>query len=424
MELKELAIKAVDYIKDRWELPSKGLLAGGALANTIWAMKSGKEPLINDVDVFVFVGHLDMIDPNDRESLFRYTEKEVEYYDDYNGYREHPYDKKFYAIKESTREGMVNTITYDASDESAMLILESFDLSCTAVGYDLMTGEFHWTEDFEDFVETGRIRVSNIGTPSHTAIRLAKKSKDLGVEMDQFELRLLMHAIEHGFVDTVKKYFKEKRKQDYDDVKDLLVEHLHIHRVPAVEDIIKKNHGLDEKIYGLRRHVNNEPVEIVDAAAFDEILSVDNSVFKDGNVFRLITGKDFLNYMRNVHGDEVKMRLFEGLCPLFGTKNYFDTTLDESDVKMLSVLSSVSPMVTKSLKGQTLSQQIAAVKRTFSAFEDKTVALALLESGRVVEPWMDESDTLLMELSVRRDIFGRIESRVSTIGELLGRDTV
>ena len=424
MELKELAIKAVDYIKDRWELPSKGLLAGGALANTIWAMKCGKEPLINDVDVFVFVGHLDMIDPNDRESLFRYTEKEVEYYDDYNGYREHPYDKKFYAIKESTREGMVNTITYDASDESAMLILESFDLSCTAVGYDLMTEEFHWTDDFEDFIETGRIRVSNIGTPSHTAIRLAKKSKDLGVEMDQFELRLLMHAIEHVFVDTVKKYFKEKRKQDYDDVKDLLVEHLHIHRVPAVEDIIKKNHGLDEKIYGLRRHVNNEPVEIVDAAAFDEILSVDNSVFKDGNVFRLITGKDFLNYMRNVHGDEVKMRLFEGLCPLFGTKNYFDTTLDESDVKMLSVLSSVSPMVTKSLKGQTLSQQIAAVKRTFSAFEDKTVALALLESGRVVEPWMDESDTLLMELSVRRDIFGRIESRVSTIGELLGRDTV
>lgn len=424
MELKELAIKAVDYIKSRWELPSKGLLAGGALANTIWALKRGAKPLINDVDVFVFVGHLDMIDPNDRESLFRYTEKEVEYYDDYNGYREHPYDKKFYAIKESTREGMVNTITYDASDESAMLILESFDLSCTAVGYDLMTDEFHWTEDFEDFIETGRIRVSNIGTPSHTAIRLAKKSKDLGVEMDQFELKLLMHAIEHGFVDTVKKYFKEKRKQDYDDVKDLLVEHLHIHRVPAVEDIIKKNHGLDEKIYGLRRNVSNEPVEIVDAAAFDEILSVDNSVFKDGNVFRLITGKDFLNYMRNVYGDEVKMNLFRGLYPLFGTKNYFDTTLDESDVKMLSVLSSVSPMVTKSLKGLTLSQQIAAVKRTFAAFEDKTVALALLESGRVVEPWMDESDTLLMELSVRRDIFGRIESRVSTIGELLGTDTV
>jgi len=401
MELIELAVKAVDYIKRRWELPNEGLLAGGALANTIWAMKSGKEPLINDVDVFVFVGHLDMIDPNDRETLFRYTEKEVEYYDDYNGYREHPYDKKFYAIKESTRDGMVNTITYDASDESAMLILESFDLSCTAVGYDLMTGEYHWTDDFEDFIENGRIRVSNIGTPSHTAIRLAKKSKDLGVEMDQFELKLLMHAIEFGFADTVKKYFKEKRKQDYDDVKDLLIEHLHIHRVPAVEDIIKKNHGLDEKIYGLRRHVQTEPFDVEEiknhAESFEDIISQDTSVFKDGNVFRLITGKDFLNYMRNVHGDEVKM---------------------------LSVLSSVSPMVTKSLKGLTLSQQIAAVRKTFAAFEDKTVALALLESGRVVESWMDESDTLLMELSVRRDIFGRIESRVSTIGELLGRDTI
>lgn len=424
MELKRLAEEAIDYIKSRWSLPEYGLLAGGSLANTIWAIKNGTEPLVNDIDVFVYVNKLDFIDPNDRETLFRYTEKEVEYYDDYNGYREHPYDKKFYAIKESKRDGMVNTITYDASDKSAMFLLESFDLSCTGVGYDIETGEFYWTEDFEDFVNTGNIKVSNIGTPSHTAIRLAKKSKDLGVEMDQFELKLLIHAIEYGFSDTVKKYFKEKRKQDYDNVKDLLIEHLRIFRVPEVEDMIKIKHGSDEKIYGLRRY-QNKPIDIDEMGiSFDEIISQDNSVLKDNNVFRILTGKDFLNYMRNVYGDKDKMRLFEGLYPLFGSRNYFDSKYDEKDVKMLSVLSSVSPMITKSLKGLTLSEQINSVKRTFDAFEDKTVALALLESGKIVETWMDESDTLLMELSVRKEIFGRIENRVSTINELLNKDLV
>lgn len=429
MELLALAQKAVEYIRERWPLPGHGLLAGGSLANTIWALKNGTEPLINDVDVFVYEGHLDMLDTENRETLFRYTEKEVEFYDDYNGYREHPYDKRFYAIKDSKRDGMVNTITYDASDDTAMLILESFDLSCTGVGYDLSTQEFYWTEDFVDFVETGRIRVSNIGTPSHTAIRLAKKSKDLGVEMDHFELRLLMHAIEYGFADTVKKYFKEKRKEDYDEVKDLLAEHLLIYRVPAVEDIIKVRHGQDERIYGLRRRdVDNEPLDIDELInevdTFEHFVTRDGSVFKDENVFRLHTGKDFLNYMRNVHGDERKMLLFSGLSPLFGTKDYFDAVCEDEDVRFLSVLSSVAPMVTKSLKGMTLSQQISAVRRTFAAFDDKVVALAILESGKVVEPWMDESDMLLMELSVRKEIFGRIESRVSGINELLGQDIV
>lgn len=418
MEIDKLSREAINYIRNRWNLPERGILAGGALANTMWAIKNGTEPLINDIDIFVYDGHLDFIDPTDRETLFRYSEKEVEFYEDYNGYREHPYDKKFYTIKDSTRDGMINTITYDASDESVMLILESFDLSCTGVGYDLETEEFYWTDDFENFIRTGKIKISNIGTPAHTAIRLAKKSKQLGVDMDMFELNLLIHTIEHNFLDTVKKYFKDKRKQDYDDVKDLLIDHLHIYRVLEIEDMIKIRHGVEEKIYGLRRKVNNEPVEIDDVATFVDILSVDNSVFKDSNVFRTITGKDFLNYMRNVHGDKVKMQLFEGLYTLFGTKNYFDT-LDYTGAKMLSVLSSVSPMVIKSLKGMTLSEQISVVRRTFSAFDDKTVALALLESGRFVEEWMDESDLLLMELSVRKEIFGRIEYRTKQIDELL-----
>jgi hypothetical protein len=428
MELIKLAVKAVDYIKSRWVLPKEGLLAGGALANTIWAMKNGTEPLVNDVDVFVFVRHLDFIDPTDRETLFRYTEKEIEYYDDYNGYREHPYDKKFYAIKESTRDGMVNTITYDASDESAMLILESFDLSCTGVGYDLRTGEFHWTDDFEDFINTGKIKVSNIGTPSHTAIRLAKKSKDLGVEMDEFELKLLMHAIDYNFADTVKRYFKQKRMDDYTDVEDMLSEYLVTYRVEEVEKMILLKYDTEERIYGLKRKFSSEEKPktevILDDFDFDDLLVEDCTVFGDDNIFSIMTGKSFLSYMRNVHGDEEKMKLFKGLVPLFGAKNYFDEIPKEEDSRMLALLCSISPLIAKALKGMTISKQIDVVKTTFAAFDDKTVALAALENGRVVGTWMDESDLLLMELSLRKELFGRIESRVDSFYELLGREKI
>lgn len=431
MELKRLAEEALDYIKSRWVLPGQGLLAGGSLANTIWALKNGTEPLINDVDIFVYVGHLDFIDPNDRETLFRYTEKEVEYYDDYNGYREHPYDKKFYAIKESTRDGMVNTITYDASDRDPMMILESFDLSCTGVGYDLETGQYFWTQDFEDFINTGKIKVSNIGTPSHTAIRLAKKSKDLGVEMDEFELKLLMHAIDYNFSDTVKRYFKQKRMDDYTDVEDILSEYLVPYRVEEVEKMIFLKYDTEEKIYGLKNKVSSvekpKSQVILDEADLDFFADIeleDSTVFGDNNIFRIMTGKSFLNYMRNVYGDEEKMRLFNGLVPLFGAKNYFDEIPKEEDSRMLALLCSISPLITKALKDMTISEQINVVKTTFAAFDDKTVALAALENGRVVEPWMDESDVLLMELSLRKELFGRIESRVDSFYELLGQDIV
>jgi len=431
MELKRLAEEALDYIKSRWTLPGQGLLAGGSLANTIWALKNGTEPLINDVDIFVYVGHLDFIDPNDRETLFRYTEKEVEYYDDYNGYREHPYDKKFYAIKESTRDGMVNTITYDASDRDPMMILESFDLSCTGVGYDLETGQYFWTQDFEDFINTGKIKVSNIGTPSHTAIRLAKKSKDLGVDMDEFELKLLMHAIEYNFSDTVKRYFKQKRMDDYTDVEDILSEYLVTYRVEEVEKMILLKYDTEERIYGLKNKVSSvekpKSQVILDEADIDFFADIeleDSTVFGDNNIFRIMTGKSFLNYMRNVYGDEEKMRLFNGLVPLFGAKNYFDEIPKEEDSRMLALLCSISPLITKALKDMTISEQIDVVKTTFAAFDDKTVALAALENGRVVEAWMDESDLLLMELSLRKELFGRIESRVDSFYELLETDII
>ena len=246
--------------------------------------------------------------------------------------------------------------------------------------------------------------------------------------MDEFELKLLMHAIDYNFTDTVKRYFKQKRMDDYTDVEDMLSEYLVTYRVEEVEKMILLKYDTEERIYGLKRKFSSEEKPktevILDDFDFDDLLVEDCTVFGDDNIFRIMTGKSFLSYMRNVHGDEEKMRLFKGLVPLFGAKNYFDEIPKEEDSRMLALLCSISPLITKTLKGMTISKQIDVVKATFAAFDDKTVALAALENGRVVGTWMDESDLLLMELSLRKELFGRIESRVDSFYELLGTDII
>jgi hypothetical protein len=217
---------------------------------------------------------------------------------------------------------------------------------------------------------------------------------------------------------------------DYTSVEELISEYLVPYRVEEVEKMILLKYDTEERIYGLKRKYSvddtiEEPIKtdpvIYKEIDFDKILIEDKTVFGDDNIFKIRTGKDFLNYMRNVYGDKEKMMLYEGIVPLFGAKNYFDEIPNEEDSKMLSILCSISPIIAKALKGMVISQQISVVKTTFNAFDDKTVSLALLERGRIVEPHMDESDLLLLELSMRKEIFGRIESRINSFYELLDK---
>lgn len=423
MELKRLAEEAIDYLKSRWSLPGQGLLAGGSLANTIWALKNGTDPVINDIDIFVYVGHLENINDRNNNTLFRYVEKDIQYVDDYAGVREHPVDKRFYVIKESTNEGMLNTITYDASDIDPMLILDSFDLSCTAVGFDLSSGNFYWTNDFENFLETGKIRVSNVCTPSHTAIRLVKKGVELGVGFDEHELKILMYCIEYNMSDTLKRYFKQKRMDEYTKVESLISKYLVPYRCEEVEKMIKLNYNIDDKLYGLMCSKEIRPDVIVDVDdIFDTTVSSKNPIFEDDNLKLILTGKEFLNYMRTVYGNKKRMDIFSNIYPFFNGRNYFDGNHNDKNMEILKRLVNVSPFSAKALKGMTLSEQINVVNRTFAAFDDKTVALTLLENGRIVETHMDESDFLLLELSMRKEIFGRIEERANLLLELLEND--
>jgi hypothetical protein len=186
--------------------------------------------------------------------------------------------------------------------------------------------------------------------------------------------------------------------------------------------MIKLNYNIDDKLYGLMCSQEIRPDTNVDDI-FDVLVSP-NPIFEDDNLKRILTGKDFLNYMRTVYGNKKRMDIFSNIYPFFNGRNYFDVNPNEKDMEILKRLVNVSPFCVEALKGMTLSEQINVVNRTFAAFDDKTVALALLENGKIVEPHMDESDLLLLELSMRKEIFGRIEGRSNLLLELLENNLI
>ena len=143
MELEILARKALEKIKKRYGLPKSGFLAGGAIANSIWKLVSGTPAVINDIDVFVFNEKIEVFDEYDRSSLFRYADKDLKYFDTYSGISWNTYTKDFYSIVSAERDGIFNYINYNSNSDRPELILNSFDINCTKVGYSIDEDEFN-----------------------------------------------------------------------------------------------------------------------------------------------------------------------------------------------------------------------------------------------------------------------------------------
>ena len=77
MNIDNLIRESVKRIKENWDLPERGFIAGGSIANIVWELVSGNKAIINDVDIFHFDGEIESIDTSDNSLLFRYQEKEI-----------------------------------------------------------------------------------------------------------------------------------------------------------------------------------------------------------------------------------------------------------------------------------------------------------------------------------------------------------
>ena len=163
------------------DIPNKGFLAGGAVANLLmrFVWEDDSYP-INDLDVFV-EGQLEFLEF--KNTPLRTNSLIVEG----DGYMvtKLSYDHgSNYQILDVERDGLLNTIkisrvSNQSNKEDYRYILNGFDFNCCQVGIDLSTNKIYYTEDFENFLNYRQLEVTAVYTPAHTAIRLFKKIEEL-----------------------------------------------------------------------------------------------------------------------------------------------------------------------------------------------------------------------------------------------------
>lgn len=408
MNIENLCREALEKLKSEFGIPKRGFIAGGSLANTIWELVSGNKAVVNDIDVFVFRQKTDIPLEETRETLFRYKETDKNFYEDYTGICWSTYTKSYYAIVSSETNGIFNEIVYDSNIEEPQFILNSFDINCTRVGYSIELDKFYWTKDFEEFLNNSKLLVSSLTTPSHTAIRIFKKSNELNIPVDDFEFKILSQALNRSFNDSNKLRFKERYNEIYEKYSDELSVYFKIERDLLSENYIKLNFNSDDKLYYLM------PVKY--ETKFDTSgLFID--IWNDDNVKSLHTSKDFLFYIRNIYGNEELKKYWSELSNCFETIDYIDCEPSEKDFNLLSRFLKYSPRSLNKLKDLKLSKQIELIKTLFGVFsEDPIIAISLLESDRFVMPEeFDDSTKLLLELSVRKEIVNDNRGKVKLI---------
>lgn len=163
------------------DIPNKGFLAGGAVANLLMRFVWEDESYpINDLDVFV-EDQLEFLEF--KNTPLRTNSLIVEG----DGYMvtKLSYDHgSNYQILDVERDGLLNTIkisrvSNQSNKEDYRYILNGFDFNCCQVGIDLSTNKIYYTEDFENFLNYRQLEVTAVYTPAHTAIRLFKKIEEL-----------------------------------------------------------------------------------------------------------------------------------------------------------------------------------------------------------------------------------------------------
>ena len=419
MNIESLGRQAIDRIKSEWGLPLHGFVAGGAIANIVWELVSGNKAVVNDIDIFVFDGIEKELD-NNKKTLFNYQEKETKYYEDYNGMNFNNYTKDFYSIVESERDDMLNTIKYTSNTSDPSLIIKSFDINATRIGYDIDNDKIYWTSEFEDFLKTGELKVSNLMTPSHTAVRIAKKSKELNAKLYDFEFKLLQYALSYRFIDRIKLRFRERYLDMCRDNKDLLSPYFQISRDLETEEYVFSKVGEKVELYYLvARDVKKEVTEVSLTDDFEKIVYGNlPQIFEDDNINKIFKSTDFLFYMRNIYkSNDYLKNVWSKLYYFFNDVHYIDREISLEDLDLLTRFSKYAPGSIENLRGLKISEQIEVIKMFLDKFkEDPIVAISILENLKVDKNIiLDEQTKLILELAVRKQIVSDTRGKVSKI---------
>lgn len=419
MDIELLGRQAIDRIKSEWGLPRRGFVAGGSLANIIWEIVSGNKAKVNDIDVFVLSEIIDKID-EDSDNLFNYQEKDLNYYEDYTGICFRSVNKEFCTIVESEVDGIFNIITYRSNLSDPSIVLKSFDLNCTKIGYSIEEDKFYWTKEFEEFLNTGELKIVNIMTPSHTAIRLAKKVKDLNAKYDDFEFNLAQFVLKRNFLDVTKLRFKKRYYDMYQDNIEILKPFFLIKRDSEKELYLKDKYGVDTDLYYLQVNKPDEVIKYDDDSFLGDVIGYSRSYipFKDDdNLNYIYHTSDFLFYMRNIYNKPELKYLWKEIYYFWGDDNYIDKEVSSEDIDLLSRFAKYAPASINNLRGMKISEQIEVIKKLLDKFkDDPIIAISILENVKVNSNiHLDDDTALILELSVRTKMSNDTTGKVKKI---------
>lgn len=399
MNVEQLAKRAIDKIKTTWGLPQSGFIAGGSIANLIWEEVSGNKAVINDIDVFLFDGILEKLVQDKSQTLYEHSTKEDIWYEDYNGIAFMTKEKDFYCITESTKDDMFNYIKYQSNSPEPRVVIDSFDINCTAVGYSIDNDEYYWTDEFEKFLKTGELRITNVKTPSHTVLRIIKKADELNATLTEFELNILQYALsDNVHLSPYKVRFQERYLEVFVKYIDRLSEFFYIQKDVQCIEWLRVSQNKDVKLW--------------------KLVSSNQKVFDDKNLQGL-KADNYLFYIRNIYSNKnLNLKLiWEHLHYFYNTPGYVDQEVSDEDIKLLSRLVYNAPNAITNLKGLKLSEQINLVKKLLEVYnDDPIIAISLLEKNKLDKDIeLDEQTKLLLELSVRKEIVNDTRGKVNKI---------
>ena len=385
MNIEKIARKALTLLKLKYGLPEIGFIAGGSIGNLMWQIVSGNNAHINDIDVFLFEKPKE-----DDSKVFEYRKTEIDHLSGYG----HVEQSQSYIIKNSYNRGIFNEVIYSSMNKSPQIILDSFDINCTKIGYSIEEDIFYWCDDFIDFLKTGELKISNINTPAHTALRLIKKKYELNAKLNDCELGICQFAITNGqmFVDISKTRFKQRFADIYTKYYDHLKNFFLIKRDFKLEKYLKDNH-IHDYIYYLDPPLVNNYIMINP---------------NDQEFSRKLTSKEFLFYVRNICGNKFLQNIWNKLYYFYTSNDYIDCGVIDDKIWFIYEFIKLYPDVIKNLKGLKLSEQfriIQSVITNITKHYDSETAIAVLENIKLPKDIsLDDDECLLLGLSVRKKV--------------------
>ena len=383
--------KSINKLKEYPNFPTNGLIAGGSISNLMWEYVSGNKAVINDIDVFIFKGVVNRNESDisnyiviDDKTSYKLSYKSTKNkYDEYSGIRTIPKTKDFYYIEDSKNIDIYNYIYYKSNRVDYNIIIESFDINCTQIGYIIEEDKFIYTDDFINFLNNGNLLLTNVMTPAHSAMRIIKKKYELNAYLDENEIKLCQYTLHYNVYGINKRFFTTKYYLLYEKYKDDLDKYF------SIETTTRSTYGwidnwkdgnISDLFYNLIPNI-----DIVDNELFPKIQPTST--------------EKLMFYYRKVKNKIVWNKLSE----IYNRIDYIDIDYTDNDIELLQKTIETIPLSINNLKDLKLSEQLKIVKKLFDYFKDNLeTAFSILED-KPISTNFDDDDLLLLEISVRKN---------------------